>query len=52
LTPVLICLETGWTWRELMETPAEVVDDLLTLLRVRGNVERARRKVEEARGRQ
>jgi hypothetical protein len=34
-----------------METPAEVVDDLVTLLRVRENVERARRRVEEAKRR-
>lgn len=49
LTPVLVCEAMGWSWQELLETPVEVVADVVTLLSVRGKVNKLRRKIEEGR---
>jgi len=51
LTPVLVCEAMHWSWQELMDTPAEVVDDVVTLLQLRGRVARQRRAVEDSKGR-
>jgi len=40
---IVLCLNTGWTWWELMATPDWVVEDLLAYFRARGAVERERR---------
>ena len=45
LTEVLICEAMHWSWQELMETPAHVVDDVRVLLQKRGVVARERARV-------
>jgi len=39
---IVICLATGWPWRELMEAPAWVVDDLRTYLRKKSIIDHER----------
>jgi len=51
LTDVLICEAMGWSWEELMHTPAHVVDDVRVLLQKRAVVSRERANAEEARAR-
>lgn len=40
LTDAVICRSMGWSWRELMETPAHVVDDVRVMLSKMGAVAR------------
>lgn len=48
LADVVILLETGWTWQELMATPPEVVDDLRLFLNKRGLIIREKQRLMEA----
>jgi len=44
-------LETGWSWPELMATPAWVVRDVKVYLQKRSLVQRERQKAREAKAR-
>jgi len=40
---IVLCLNTGWAWWELMATPEWVVEDLLMYFRAQGAISRERR---------
>ena len=48
---IVVCLETGWSWPELMATPAWVVRDVKVYLQKRALVQRERQKAREAKAR-
>lgn len=48
LTNLIICETMRWSWRELMETPAEMVDDLIVLLKKRQLIAQERAQLAEA----
>jgi len=49
LSDSVILLETGWSWAELMATPADVVDNVRMLLNKRALIIRERQREAEAR---
>jgi hypothetical protein len=51
LTDIIICKEMGWSWQELMDTPADVVDDVRVWLAKRALIAEEQRQLAEARRR-
>jgi len=51
LTDIIICEQMGWSWHELMATPADVVDDIKVLLRKRALIAEEQRQLREAEAR-
>jgi len=39
MTPILVCDRMKWSWRELQDTPACVVDDVILLMRAEGKAQ-------------
>lgn len=48
---IVVCLEMGWSWQELMETPPNVVEDVKVLLRKRALIAREQERAAKARTR-
>jgi len=44
---IAVCQEMGWTYTQLMETPADMVDEIVIRLNAQGKAERRRHEIQE-----
>jgi len=44
MMPILICRYMGWSWHDLQEAPAHVVDDIVMMMRADAAAAKARAK--------
>lgn len=47
---IAVCQEMGWTYHDLMSTPADMVDEILVRMNAQGKAERIRHSIEASKG--
>lgn len=49
---ISVCQEMGWTYMDLMNTPADMVDEIVIRMNAHGKAERLRHSIQEQKARQ
>ena len=47
---IAVCEQMGWTYADLMSTPADMVDEIVVRMSAQGNAERIRHRIEASKG--